>query len=105
MHTSSVRPVGPKLDWQTDPPAAAIAGPPPVHLAPTNRHPGTTTDDTSSTNDAAKIGPHMLIEEPQQASGVPVIPNNDIHILVNSAAVLDLYPAEKYHMDSFTESI
>ena len=76
---------------------------PPVHLAPTDRHTGATTDDASSTNGAAKIGPHVLIEEPQRASGVPVIPNNDIHILVNSAAVLDLYPAEKYPMDSFTD--
>ena len=70
-----------------------------MRLASTERPISTTTTNGTAT------APHVLIEQPKQALGEPVIPNNDIHILVNNAAILALYPAETYPMSSFTDII
>ena len=94
---------------------------PPVHLAPTDLSTYTTngtngtngtndtndtngtngTNDTNGTNGIAKAVPHTIIEQPQQALRVPVIPNNDIHILVNNAAILAVHSSEAHPMSSF----
>ena len=77
---------------------------PPVHLAPTDR-PISTTTTAATTTTTAKAVPHMITEKPQQAPGMPTIPNNDIHILINNAAILEVYPAEEYPMSSFSHII
>lgn len=79
---------------------------PPVRLAApegSNQPLTTPTTTTTTKNGTDNTAPLMIIEQAQQAPGVPVIPNNAIHILLNNAGVQAQYPAETYPMSSFSD--